>query len=94
MEEKKKSKKYGQVVKLRFETYNMLKKKKRKKETFNDLLVRLLALTDKAEEYWLVRNPEPTVFRKKSDARGEAMIRARMNGKKKAERVVKVKEVS
>lgn len=96
--QEEKKKRYGRVLKVSQESYTYLRKKKKKGEGFDATIRRIFGLKDKKgnpqplKKYWLLERPEPTIFATQSEARGEAMIRAAMDGKRKAEKPKRMRE--
>jgi len=94
----KKAQKGGKAIKLSHELISTLKKKQRKNESYDSVIRRILGMVTregKEQElkiYYILTQPEGAAFDRLETARGEAMIRAAMRGKRKAEKPIKMRE--
>lgn len=93
----KKAKKGGKPIKLSYELIEFLDRK-RKDQSYDQILRKIFGLPTREGEkqpvkvFYALTNPKLAVFDNLADARGEAMIRAAMNGKRKTEKPIKMKE--
>ena len=98
MKKTKRASKGGRAIKLSHEVINTLKRKQKKNESFDSIIRRILGLPSRdgkdqsLKTFYVITKPEGAAFNKLEEARGEAMIRAAMKKKRKAEKPIKVKE--
>lgn len=85
----------GRIIRISPELESYLRKRLKKKESFDSILRRLIGLNPRGkrgravrqrEKFWLLRLPQPAIFPTEAEARGEAIIRAVRMKKKKTER--------
>lgn len=93
----KKASKGGKAIKLSHEVIDRLKRKQRKRESFDSVLRRILGMPSRSGERQelkiLYALTEPgLVFERLEEARGESMVQAAMKKKRKAEKPIKLRE--
>lgn len=100
--QREKEKQRGRVIKLSKEVANFLSRKRldKKKESFDSVLRRHFGLPSRKGEpqalrtYFILDTEEqPLAFREAPEARGFAIIHALRKKRKKADRVIEVREI-
>lgn len=81
----------GRVIRVGQEVYAMLQKRKRDKESWNKLLKRMFGISESKRTYWILEKAK-LIFNDEKEARGMSIVLAVQDGKKKAEKPIKVQE--